>query len=101
MFFSTHYAGEVLGLKFTTGEPWKKVFGPVFVYMNSLSPDEPDPLTLWTDAKEQMLVETENWPYNFPLSEDYARADQRGIVSGRLLVRDRYIYHPFYVKEND
>ncbi|XP_049379050.1 probable rhamnogalacturonate lyase B isoform X2 [Solanum stenotomum] len=91
MFFSTHYAGEVLGLKFRNGEPWKKVFGPVFVYMNSLSPDEPDTLTLWTDAKEQMFVETENWPYNFPLLEDYARADQRGIVSGRLLVRDRYV----------
>ncbi|KAH0711338.1 hypothetical protein KY289_007297 [Solanum tuberosum] len=91
IFFSTHYAGEVLGLKFRNGEPWKKVFGPVFIYMNSLAPDEPDTLTLWTDAKEQMFVETENWPYNFPLSEDYARADQRGIVSGRLLVRDRYV----------
>ncbi|XP_055828872.1 probable rhamnogalacturonate lyase B isoform X2 [Solanum dulcamara] len=91
MFFSTHYAGEVLGLKFRDGEPWKKVFGPVFVYINSLSPDEQDTLTLWADAKEQMFIETENWPYSFPLSEDFARADQRGIVSGRLLVRDSYV----------
>lgn len=37
----------------------------------------------------QMLVETESWPYNFPLSEDYPYADERGIVSGRLLVHDR------------
>ncbi|XP_059307364.1 uncharacterized protein LOC132058946 isoform X2 [Lycium ferocissimum] len=91
MFFSTHYAGEILGLKFRDGEPWRKVFGPVFVYINSLSSDEEDTLTLWTDAKEQMFIETENWPYNFPLSEDFARADQRGTVSGRLLVRDSYV----------
>ncbi|XP_009771423.1 uncharacterized protein LOC107773907 isoform X2 [Nicotiana tabacum] len=90
MFFSTHYAGESLGLKFRDGEPWKKVFGPVFTYLNSLSPDELDTLTLWTDAKEQMFIETENWPYNFPLSEDFVRSDQRGIVTGRLLVRDSY-----------
>ncbi|KAF1002549.1 hypothetical protein AG4045_001550 [Apium graveolens] len=38
-----------------------------------------------------MLIETESWPYNFPLSEDYPYANERGIVSGRLLVRDRYI----------
>ncbi|KAK2996012.1 hypothetical protein RJ640_013902 [Escallonia rubra] len=90
MFFSTHYAGEHLGLEFSDGEPWKKVFGPVFVYLNSVSKDE-DPLTLWADAKEQMSIETESWPYDFPLSEDYLYNDQRGMVSGRLLVRDRYI----------
>ncbi|KAK3016424.1 hypothetical protein RJ639_006191 [Escallonia herrerae] len=90
MFFSTHYAGEHLGLEFSDGEPWKKVFGPVFVYLNSVSKDE-DPLTLWADAKEQMSIETESWPYDFPLSEDYLFNDQRGMVSGRLLVRDRYI----------
>ncbi|KAM3283238.1 putative rhamnogalacturonate lyase B [Capsicum chacoense] len=91
MFFSTHYAGEVLAMKFRDGEPWRKVFGPVFVYINSLSPDVQDTLTLWADAKEQMFIETENWPYTFPLSEDFARPDQRGFVSGRLLVRDSYV----------
>lgn len=90
MFFSTHYAGEALALQFRDGEPWRKVFGPVLVYLNSLSPDEQDTLTLWADAKEQMFIETENWPYSFPLSENFARADQRGIVSGRLLVRDSF-----------
>ncbi|CAK9156016.1 unnamed protein product [Ilex paraguariensis] len=88
-FFSTHYAGKSLGIKFRGGEPWKKVFGPVFIYLNSVQPDE-DPLTLWTDAKEQMFIETESWPYDFPLSEDYHFAGQRGSVTGRLLVRDRY-----------
>lgn len=54
MFFSTHYAGEALALQFRDGEPWRKVFGPVLVYLNSLSPDEQDTLTLWADAKEQV-----------------------------------------------
>ncbi|KAJ8562586.1 hypothetical protein K7X08_031038 [Anisodus acutangulus] len=91
MFFSTHYAGEILALRFRNGEPWKKVFGPVFIYLNSASSDDEDILTLWTDAKEQMLIETENWPYDFPLSEDFTGADKRGIVSGRLLVGDSYV----------
>ncbi|XP_073147215.1 uncharacterized protein [Henckelia pumila] len=90
MFFSTHYAGLPLILRFPDGEPWKKVLGPVFIYLNSVLADE-DPLFLWTDAKEQMLIETENWPYDFPVSEDFPFADQRGTVSGRLLVFDSYI----------
>ncbi|XP_028060841.1 uncharacterized protein LOC114264424 isoform X2 [Camellia sinensis] len=36
-------------------------------------------------------TETQSWPYDFPLSEDFPHADQRGTVSGRLLVRDKYI----------
>lgn len=54
MFFSTHYAGEIMGIRFRNGEPWKKVFGPVLVYLNSLS-DNVEPLSLWADAKEQVF----------------------------------------------
>ncbi|GMQ06745.1 hypothetical protein CsSME_00051202 [Camellia sinensis var. sinensis] len=56
MFFSTHYAGVNLTIKLRDGEPWKKVFGPVLIYLNSVSVEE-DALTLWEDAKEQMLIE--------------------------------------------
>ncbi|KAL6518615.1 hypothetical protein OROGR_019117 [Orobanche gracilis] len=90
MFFSTHYARQSLIMEFQDGEPWKKVFGPVFIYLNSALDGE-DPLTLWADAKEQMLIETKSWPYDFPVSEDFPFAEQRGIVSGRLLVHDSYI----------
>ncbi|CAL5409663.1 unnamed protein product [Camellia sinensis] len=65
----------------TTLSPWKKVFGPVLIYLNSVSVEK-DALTLWEDAKEQMLIETQSWPYDFPLSEDFPHADQRGTVSG-------------------
>lgn len=35
-----------------------------------------------------MSVETESWPYSFPASDDFPKSDQRGNVSGRLLVQD-------------
>ncbi|TXG52635.1 hypothetical protein EZV62_021804 [Acer yangbiense] len=91
MFLSAHYAGEDLVLKLKQGEPWKKVFGPVFIYLNSLLDDNHDPLWLWQDAKEQMLVEVQSWPYDFPASEDFPKHNQRGSVSGRLQVCDRYV----------
>lgn len=37
-----------------------------------------------------MTSEVQNWPYNFPASEDFESSDQRGYISGRLLVLDRY-----------
>lgn len=54
IFHSVHYSGEDLILKFGPNEPWKKVFGPVFIYLNSLT-DGDDPLLLWEDAKQQVF----------------------------------------------
>ncbi|CAK7352736.1 unnamed protein product [Dovyalis caffra] len=90
MFTSTHYAGKDLNTAYRNGEPWKKVLGPVFVYLNSVSPKE-DPSMLWEDAKEQTSIEVKRWPYNFPRSQDFPPSDQRGTVMGQLLVRDRYV----------
>ncbi|XP_024026666.1 rhamnogalacturonate lyase B [Morus notabilis] len=90
VFLSAHYSGEDLVPKFGDGEPWKKVFGPVFIYLNSLF-DESDPLELWEDAKTQMNIEEQSWPYSFPATEDFQKSEQRGNLSGRLLVKDRYI----------
>ncbi|KAF5740130.1 rhamnogalacturonate lyase B [Tripterygium wilfordii] len=39
---------------------------------------------------EAMMIEVQSWPYCFPASEDFPKSDQRGNVSGRLLVQDRY-----------
>ncbi|KAH7567624.1 hypothetical protein JRO89_XS07G0107000 [Xanthoceras sorbifolium] len=92
VFVSAHYSGEDLVPKFNAGEQWKKVFGPVFIYCNSsFLGDIVDPLLLWEDAKQQMSIEVESWPYCFPASEDFPKSDQRGNVSGRLLVRDKYV----------
>ncbi|CAN1159366.1 Rhamnogalacturonate lyase [Linum perenne] len=108
MFLSAHYTGEELVPKFGQGEEWKKVFGPVFIYFNtttttttatSTPPMDMDmdmdvdiiPLTLWEDAKAQMMVEVQSWPYNFPASNDYQKRHQRGNLTGRLLVLDRFV----------
>ncbi|KAK7301084.1 hypothetical protein RJT34_11944 [Clitoria ternatea] len=90
MFLSAHYAGEDIVLKLQPNEAWKKVFGPTFVYLNTLSEGD-DSLQLWEDAKYQMNEEVESWPYDFPASEDFQKSSQRGSVSGMLLVRDRYV----------
>ncbi|KAL6180156.1 hypothetical protein ACLB2K_046823 [Fragaria x ananassa] len=87
MFLSAHYSGEDLVLKLKPNEPWKKVFGPVFIYLNSSS-DAKDSSPLWEDAKKQMMTEVQSWPYEFPASSDFPTSKQRGNVSGRILVRD-------------
>ncbi|KAK9670706.1 hypothetical protein RND81_13G219400 [Saponaria officinalis] len=89
MFHSTHYAGLDVTMRFEEGEPWKKVFGPYYVYLNSVSEDI-DLHTLWDDAKHQMEEEVRSWPYEFPLSEDFPKSMLRGFVFGRLLVHDRW-----------
>lgn len=53
MFHSTHYGGNDLVMRFKNGEPWKKVFGPYLVHLNS-NPGQGDPGALWKQAKEQV-----------------------------------------------
>ncbi|CAJ2652239.1 unnamed protein product [Trifolium pratense] len=91
MFLSAHYAGEDIVLKLQPNEPWKKVFGPTFVYLNTLLDGNEDPLELWEDAKYQMNKEVQSWPYDFPASDDFQKPNQRGSVCGTLLVRDRCV----------
>lgn len=55
MFTSTHYAGEDLAIKFESEEHWKKVLGPVYVYLNSDASAKTDPSILWNDAKQRVL----------------------------------------------
>ncbi|KAK9758372.1 hypothetical protein RND81_01G225500 [Saponaria officinalis] len=86
---STHYSGKELMANFEDGEPWKKVLGPLFVYANSRKADN-DSLQLWEDAKRQLSVEVEKWPYSFATSDDFPSSDQRGSANGFLLVDDRY-----------
>ncbi|THU63925.1 hypothetical protein C4D60_Mb01t20990 [Musa balbisiana] len=89
-FVSSHYAGDDIVPRVRNGEYWKKVFGPVFIYLNSAS-TKSDPKLLWEDAKKQALVEEGSWPYMFPASKDFHKSEQRGSVSGRLLVLDKHI----------
>ncbi|CAO2144212.1 unnamed protein product [Urochloa humidicola] len=90
MFLGTHYVGKYMVFKIDSGESWKKVLGPVFIYLNS-SPKSGDLQGLWEDAKAQAQAEARNWPYSFLASPDFPKAHERGSVTGRLLVRDRYL----------
>ncbi|KAF6166743.1 hypothetical protein GIB67_005619 [Kingdonia uniflora] len=87
-FASCHYAGEDLRLTFAHGEPWKKVFGPVFIHLNSVSDGQDAHQALWAAAKQQMHNEVQKWPYSFPASTEFSSANQRGSVIRRLLVQN-------------
>lgn len=43
----------------------------------------------------QMKIETRKWPYDFPVSDEFPLAVQRGSVRGRLLINDRYYFPCF------
>ena len=91
MFFGTHYIGKYMVAKIADGESWKKVLGPVFIYLNSSPKSGNNLQALWEDAKAQAQGEARNWPYSFLASPDFPKAAERGSIAGRLLVRDRYV----------
>ncbi|CAN1270661.1 Rhamnogalacturonate lyase [Linum perenne] len=86
VFHSTHYTGADMMIPFQANETWKKVYGPVFIYLNSLDQDQQIPL--WEDAKDQLLNQFEQWPYQFLGSQDYPISNRRGSLTGRLFVRE-------------
>ncbi|MGD1084443.1 MAG: polysaccharide lyase family protein [Verrucomicrobiota bacterium] len=94
------------------GETWNKVIGPIFVYVNSLAnPKTPSPADMaafastagnptippaWTenqtalfqDALAQAKKETAKWPYDWVNGVDYPHKDQRGTVTGQIVLND-------------
>ncbi|CAJ1931234.1 unnamed protein product [Sphenostylis stenocarpa] len=88
MFTSTHYGGKKVIISFDEGETYKKVFGPIFVYLNS-APSQTQFKSLWSDAVEKLSTEVGKWPYDFIGSKDFIPPNQRGAVSGQLQVQDR------------
>ncbi|XP_029127788.1 probable rhamnogalacturonate lyase C isoform X2 [Cajanus cajan] len=87
MYTSTHYGGKDVTMTFKEGETHKKVFGPIFVYLNSASLKEQF-RTLWPDAVRQSSNEVEKWPYDFVGSKDFIPPNQRGTVAGLLQIQD-------------
>ncbi|KAG6555402.1 hypothetical protein Mapa_002629 [Marchantia paleacea] len=89
MFHSAHFAGIELCPQFRDGESWKKVFGPVYVYLNKKAAGTAV-RALWDDAKAELKKELNAWPYSWPSSSDYPKSASRGQVKGRLIVHDKY-----------
>lgn len=67
VFQGAHYAGSDLNPSFEEGEPWQKVFGPIFVYLNSAPMGTPYS-AMWENAKAQVSKNSINWLALFSLS---------------------------------
>ncbi|KAM6594385.1 hypothetical protein CsatA_002088 [Cannabis sativa] len=91
VFLSCHYVGKDLMVKLEKGETWKKVYGPISIFLNSASNNPNPESSLWNHAKAQAEEEVAKWPYSFINSKDYPLSDQRGSVIGQLFVKDRYL----------
>lgn len=53
VFHGCHYIGSDIIPNFEEGEAWRKVFGPVFIYLNCAPMGTPCP-ALWQNAKDQV-----------------------------------------------
>jgi rhamnogalacturonan endolyase len=110
---SGHYAGGA-GNHIPTGEDWKHVVGPIFVYFNSLeNPKEPtqadldkftasygsgmpavpqvwhdNALALWDDAVAKSKEVKAAWPYDWVQGMDYPHKEGRSTVTGQLVLND-------------
>jgi rhamnogalacturonan endolyase len=106
-----HYGGGA-GCNVPAGEAWNKVIGPIFVYCNALSdpkvasdadlatlaatagnPTVPaawrdNATMLFQDALDQAKTEKAHWPYDWVNGVDYPHREQRGSVSGQLVLTD-------------
>jgi rhamnogalacturonan endolyase len=112
----THYGGGATCF-IGAGEKWSKVIGPIFVYCNSLADpriasqadlerlsataggvSEQGPVVppawkenataLWRDALEQAKHEKARWPYDWVRGVDYPHKEERGTVTGQLVLKD-------------
>ena len=108
---SGHYAGGAC-CSIPAGESWKKVIGPIFVYCNALvDPKDPskadldtlaatagnptvpavwhdNAMALWQDALGKAKSVKAAWPYEWVNGVDYPHKDQRGKVTGQLVLKD-------------
>jgi rhamnogalacturonan endolyase len=108
---SGHYAGGA-ECNIPAGQVWNKVVGPIFIYCNSLqsavTPTQAELDTLaatagnptipasWTananalfnDALAQAKNIKAQWPFNWVQGVDYTHKDERGTVTGQLVLND-------------
>jgi rhamnogalacturonan endolyase len=107
----THYGGGA-SCNIGAGENWSKVVGPIFIYVNSLAAFETPTVAdlaslaatagnpavpaawkdnatmLWQDALRQAAHEKAQWPYDWVNGVDYPHREQRGTVTGQIVLND-------------
>ena len=106
-----HYDGGST-CRIAAGEAWSRVIGPIFVYVNSLphprtaSPADLQTLAatagnptvprawqdnanaLFKDALAQAKKQTAQWPYDWVNGVDYPHKEERGTVTGQIVLHD-------------
>jgi len=109
----THYGGGAQ-CSIAAGEDWTKVIGPIYVYVNELgtyktaSQTELDTLAatagnptipaswtdnanaLFNDALAMAKTERAKWPYDWVSGVDYPHKNERGSVTGQIVLNDPY-----------
>lgn len=78
----SHYGSTSLSV--ADREAWTKVIGPFMIYCNAGG----DANALWKDALATAAQEAQKWPYPWVQGVDYPHKEQRGAVSGQLLLKD-------------
>ncbi len=78
LFQGQHYGAA--GVHLADDEPWSKIYGPIFVYVNQGG----DGATLWRDAQKQAASQQAQWPYAWLENADYPL--NRGSADGRILL---------------
>ena len=84
MWLGSHYGGSSLVVG--EDENWTKLVGPFAIYCNAAASQE----AMWRDALDRAKVEAAAWPYSWLTDENYPRSSERGVVSGRVVLRDSF-----------
>jgi rhamnogalacturonan endolyase len=79
---SSHYGGSICAV--AQGEAWTKVIGPFLIYCNSGR----TPNAMWKDALARSAKESKAWPFDWVEGVDYPHRDERGTVTGQLVLND-------------
>ncbi|HEV2455692.1 MAG TPA: polysaccharide lyase family protein [Verrucomicrobiae bacterium] len=90
-FESSHYGSAGTDGNWSNGEVWTKVYGPYFIYCNSITrtaATNQAAQMLYTDALAQASAEATAWPYQWFTNSNYALAPQRGAISGQIVIND-------------
>ncbi|PRQ46376.1 putative rhamnogalacturonate lyase, galactose mutarotase-like domain-containing protein [Rosa chinensis] len=76
MFSSHHYVGKKVGLKFQEGEVWKKVFGPVFIYLHAAARNSANKGKRVTSGSVSAFLLISKTDLQFPLPRSLIRAKE-------------------------
>ena len=89
MWLGSHYGGTGFGV--ATNEAWTKFIGPFLIYCNAAEQGKSEDDTqfaLWQEALKRAELEEQRWPYAWLVDSNYPSAEQRGSVSGRIVLND-------------